>query len=65
MGRHGDTFDSDIEIEELNWIPSHVRSIKELLSNKEKLEYYLTNNVESAIDILINYELLEVDNVAS
>lgn len=32
-----------------------------MLSNKEKLEYYLSNNVEEVIDILINYKLLEVD----
>lgn len=34
---HGDTYDSNAKTNELDRIPSHVRSIKELLYNKEKL----------------------------
>lgn len=59
MITYSDASNSDAKIEELDKIPSHVRSIKELLSNNEKLEYYLANNIEEVIYILTNYELLE------
>lgn len=71
---HDDTFDSDAKIEELDKILSHIRSIKKLLFfrsikkllfNKEKLEFYLTNNSEEIIYILKNYELLEADSSTS
>jgi len=46
LGSHDYTLNSDAKIEELYRIPSHVRLIEEFLSNKEKLEYYLTSNFE-------------------
>lgn len=61
LGSHSDTY-NNAKIEELDKIPTHIRSIKELLSNNEKLEYYLTNNAEIVIDVMINYELLEEDS---
>lgn len=64
-GSHGYSYDNNIEIKELYIIPTHVRSIEELLFDKERLEYYLTHNVKTIIDIITNYELLEVDFVAS
>lgn len=36
-----------------------------MLSNKEKLKYYLTNNAKNVINIPTNYELLEVDFATS
>lgn len=54
-------FYSDAKIELLYIIPNHVRSIKELLLNKGKKEYYLTKNVEKVIYILKTYDLLEED----
>jgi len=65
LGSHSDTSNSDAKIKELDRIPIHVKSIKELPSNKEKLEYYLTNNSTKIIDILTNYELLEADSIMS
>lgn len=53
------SFDDANEILEVDRIPPHVRSIQELLSNKEKLEYYITHNAPIVIDILTNYELIK------
>lgn len=55
----GDTSNSEAKIEKLDRIPMHDKLIKELLSNKEMLEYYLTNNFEEVIDILTHLKLLE------
>ena len=53
MNSHANDFDeSNDEILKLNIIPTHVRSIQEVLSNKQRLEYFLTHNVETIIDIL-------------
>jgi len=56
---HEDTSNDNAKIEELDRIPIHIRSIKELLFEKEKLEYFVTHNTKIVIDILKNYELLE------
>jgi len=64
LNSHEYAFDN-VKIEKLNRIPNHIRSIHELLSNREKLEYFLTHNAETIIDILKNYELLEENSVSS
>jgi len=65
LNSHENTSDDNAKIEELDRISNHIRSIKELLSDREKLEYFLTHNIETVIDILTNYELLEENFAAS
>jgi len=43
------------EILELDRIPINVRSIQGVLFDRQKLEYFLTHNAETIIDILTNY----------
>lgn len=47
--------ESNGEIHELDRIPNHVRSIQEVLSNRQRLEYFITHNGETIIDIIKNY----------
>jgi len=62
--RDNDFDESNDEILELDIIPIHVRSIQEVLSDRQRLEYFLTHDAEIFIDIITTYELLEEKYIA-
>jgi len=63
VSNHYESCDGD-EIFELDRIPCYARSIQQLLFNKEKLEFFLTNNTPLMIEILTNYELIKEPSIA-
>lgn len=56
------TFKNESNNYNLFVIPKNIRSINELMAHVDRLEYFITNNDEFIINILIKNELLELES---
>lgn len=63
VSNQSESFDGE-EIPKLDKIPCYARSIQQVLSNKEKLDFSLTNNTPLVIEILTNYDLIKKQYIA-
>lgn len=52
------------EILKLYRIPCYARPIQQVLSDRKKLEYFLTNNTSLMIDLLTSYDLIKEQSTA-
>jgi len=49
------------DIDDLDVIPKNIRCIKKLIAHVDRMEDFVTNNVENIINILTKHELIELD----
>lgn len=59
MSNHSKSYDGEGEILELDRISCYAQYIQQVLSDKNKLKYFLTNNAPHVINILTSYDLIE------
>lgn len=59
ISNHSKSSDGEGEISKLDRIPYYDKSIQHVLSNKYKLEYFITNNSPLVINILTSYDLIK------
>jgi len=59
MTTHSNYSNREDEIPKLDRIPCYARSFQEVLYDRQKYEYYLTNNALLVINILTSYELIK------